>query len=58
MIVTLSCGCTVDDEQTSTIHEIDGRHYLVGANPTTFCVRCDLFRPCVHDVAVASHSGE
>jgi hypothetical protein len=43
----LPCGCVVDDEKYSTVHENDGRHYLLGLGPATFCVRCDKYKPCL-----------
>lgn len=46
MITKLPCGCTINDEFKSTVHEPDGRHYPIGASPATFCMRCDLYRPC------------
>ena len=48
MRVTLECGCTVDDARVSTVHELDGRHYPLGTSPKTYCMVCDLFRPCAH----------
>ncbi len=45
MIVHLDCGCTVNDEYTNTVHEMDGRHYPLGTSPQTFCLRCDRFHP-------------
>lgn len=46
MRVKLPCGCTIDDEQYSTVHEQDGRHYPIGAHPANYCYKCDLFKPC------------
>lgn len=43
---TLPCGCVVDDERYSTVHESDGRHYPLGTSPQTFCIWCDLYKPC------------
>lgn len=44
MYVDLECGCCIDDENFSTVHEDDG-HYPIGAGPESFCKRCDLFHP-------------
>lgn len=53
MRVKLPCGCTIDDEHYSTIHEKGGRHYPIGTNPRTFCLECDQFRPCLCPVTKA-----
>lgn len=47
MIVKLECGCTINDEVTSTVHSDDGRHYPLNCGPKSFCLRCDLFKPCL-----------
>lgn len=47
MNVTLKCGCTIDDERKSTVHEADGKHYPLGTSPKTFCAKCDLYKPCL-----------
>jgi hypothetical protein len=46
MWVRLPYGCMIDDALHSTVHESDGRHYPIGASPATFCIECDLFKPC------------
>mgnify|MGYP001607140171 CR=1 FL=1 len=51
MYVKLKCGCVVDDAVLDTVHQADGKHYPIGTGPRTFCVRCDLFRPCLCDKA-------
>lgn len=43
----LPCGCVLEDEITSTVHEDDGKHYPIGAGPDTLCARCDMYRPCL-----------
>ena len=52
MIVILPCGCTIDDEQKSTIHYADGRHYPIGTSPKTYCPKCDLFKLCTCPIVV------
>lgn len=47
MITKLECGCTVDDERVSTVHEQDGKHYPIGTTMQNFCKRCDLYKPCL-----------
>lgn len=46
MIVSLPCGCTIDDETHSTVHDAGGHHYPISTSPKTFCFACDVFRPC------------
>jgi hypothetical protein len=50
MIVKLDhCGCIIDDEFKSTVHEVDGKHYPLFTSPESYCLKCDLYRPCICD---------
>jgi hypothetical protein len=57
MLVALDCGCTIDDEFKNTTHEADGRHYPLGTSPTSYCPRCDLFKPCHCEGATTMNEG-
>lgn len=48
MLVQLPCGHVVDDAVMDTVCQ-DGQHYPIGTGPTTFCKRCDLYKPCLCD---------
>lgn len=53
MIVLLPCGHIIDDAVMDTTC-VDGRHYPIGTGPSSFCKRCDLYKPCLCDRAPAA----
>lgn len=65
MIVTLDCGCVIDDALKSTAHvdeathhgarskgdvEYKKHHYYLHTSPEAYCYHCDRYRPCLCDV--------
>lgn len=49
MIVRLPCGHVIDDAVMSFVCHGDEGHYPVGTGPSSFCKRCDLYKPCPCD---------
>jgi hypothetical protein len=58
--VLLDCGCTIDDEYKSTVHDVSDQrsagdierkkhHYPLEGAAAGYCLTHDMYRPCPCD---------